>query len=294
VKIGKQFIRWGRADVLNPADRFAPRDYLTVLDTDFLAVTGVRPSLKLGDETFEGVLVPRMTPSRTPLVNQRWTIVPPAFAGLELVDLGATYPGRADYGVRWSHTGSFDLAASFFDGSNDLPTISGTLMPSGALGVMRSYPAIRTFGADFAVPTSWFLVKGEAVTFDSTDDTTDEYLLYVLELERQVGEWSVVGGYAGEHVREQRQDFNFAPDRGIAGSFLGRVAYTVDPRRTVAIEGGLREKATGAFVRGEYTQSFGGHWRLTLAGVGVGGDADDFLGQYEQNSNLSFGLRLNF
>ena len=31
--VGKQFIRWGRADVLNPTDRFAPRDFLNVIDT---------------------------------------------------------------------------------------------------------------------------------------------------------------------------------------------------------------------------------------------------------------------
>ena len=37
-EFGKQFIRWGKADILNPTDRFAPRDFLTVTDPDFLAV----------------------------------------------------------------------------------------------------------------------------------------------------------------------------------------------------------------------------------------------------------------
>ena len=36
VVLGKQFVRWGKADILNPTDRFAPQDYLTVVDTDFL------------------------------------------------------------------------------------------------------------------------------------------------------------------------------------------------------------------------------------------------------------------
>jgi hypothetical protein len=36
--LGKQFIRWARADVLNPIDRFAPRDYTNVIDTEFLPV----------------------------------------------------------------------------------------------------------------------------------------------------------------------------------------------------------------------------------------------------------------
>ena len=35
---GKQRIQWGRTSILNPTDRFAPRDYLSVVDNDVLAV----------------------------------------------------------------------------------------------------------------------------------------------------------------------------------------------------------------------------------------------------------------
>jgi hypothetical protein len=35
-------------------------------------------------------------------------------------------------------------------------------------------------------------------------------------------------------------------------------------------------------------------WRLTLSGVGLGGDADDFLGQYRRNSHGSITLRFSF
>ncbi len=40
--VGKQFIRWGKADIVNPTDRFAPRDFLSVVDNEFLAVAGAR------------------------------------------------------------------------------------------------------------------------------------------------------------------------------------------------------------------------------------------------------------
>src|SRR4051812_27319249 len=46
--IGKQFIRWGKADILAPTDRFAPRDFLEVTDGEFLAVTGARVQLARG------------------------------------------------------------------------------------------------------------------------------------------------------------------------------------------------------------------------------------------------------
>ena len=96
--VGKQFIRWARADVLNPIDRFAPRDYLNVIDTEFLPVIGARATLQLGPETLEAVWTPQMTPSRMPLLDQRWTVL--ATRGVGRVDhrcrltLSVAQPGR--------------------------------------------------------------------------------------------------------------------------------------------------------------------------------------------------------
>ncbi len=50
VDAGKQFIRWGKADIVNPTDRFAPRDFLNVVDAEFLAVTGVRAVAQARDD----------------------------------------------------------------------------------------------------------------------------------------------------------------------------------------------------------------------------------------------------
>ena len=63
---GKQFIRWGKADILNPTDRFAPRDYLNVVDNDFLAITAARVTYGTQSDTFDLVFAPRLTPSRVP------------------------------------------------------------------------------------------------------------------------------------------------------------------------------------------------------------------------------------
>src|SRR5262245_36035647 len=84
IDAGKQFIRWGKTDIVTPTDRFAPRDFLNVLTTEFIAVTGVRATAQAGHETFEAVWVPRFTPSRMPLVDQRWTPVPTGAAGVEI------------------------------------------------------------------------------------------------------------------------------------------------------------------------------------------------------------------
>ena len=88
--------------------------------------------------------------------------------------------------------------------------------------------------------------------------------------------------------------FSFAPDRGIARSILGRASYTVDPRRTVAIEGAVRQSGAGFYVKGEYSEAFGQHWRLTLTGVGIAGDENDFLGEFHRDSHGSVALRFSF
>jgi hypothetical protein len=167
---------------------------------------------------------------------------------------------------------------------------------------------MRSYGGDVAVPTQWVTLKGEAAYFTSPTASNDEYVLYVVEVERQIREWVLVGGYAGEAVTENRgvfQDeglqlpggrrvFAFAPDRGIAKSFLGRAAYTVDPRRTIAIEAAVRQSGDGLYVKGEYSQAFAQHWRLTLTGVGIEGEPGDFLGQFNHNSNVAIALRYSF
>jgi hypothetical protein len=296
--VGKQFIRWGRADILNPTDRFAPRDYLNVIDSGFLPVLAVRPSIQMGQETLEGVWVPQLTPSRLPLPDQRWSILPPVAAGISLEGSAGGIPERSQYGVRWNHAGSrLEFALSYFDGLDHLPSIE--VRPRSepfSFELARFYPAIRTYGGDLAIPTGLLTLKAEAAYFTARSPThgTDEYVLYVLELERQVGEWTLVAGYAGDRTTSPGVAITFSPDRGIARSILARVAYTVDPRRTVTVESAARQTGNGLYVRGEYSEAVGQYWRLTVTGVTVSGDQGDFLGQYRRNSHASMAFRFSF
>jgi hypothetical protein len=90
-------------------------------------------------------------------------------------------------------------------------------------------------------------------------------VLYVIQLERQFGEASIVGGYSGEAVTRRRNPFDFAPDRGLVRSFLGRVSYTIGPRRSAAAEWAVRQNGDGAWTRVEYAQSYGRNWRVIAA-----------------------------
>lgn len=294
--LGKQLIRWGRADILSPVDRFAPRDYLNVIDNEFVPVLGARASILAGAETFEIVWLPQMTPSRLPLLGQRWTVMPPEASGFTIEDNGSVFPERSQQGIRWSHAGRFELGLSFFNGVNHLPDIDVAVDPDlGVVTLTRLYPELRTYGGEASVPTRLFTLKGEAAYFTSPSSTSEEYVLYVIEAERQVGEWLLDAGYAGEVVVTPREGRpSFAAERGMANSIIGRASYTVDPRRSMAVEGAARRNGRGFYIKGEFSQALGQHWRVTLAGVGIGGKDDDFLGQYRRNSHASATLRLSF
>ena len=312
VDAGKQFIRWGKADILNPTDRFAPRDFINVVDTEFLAVTGVRGVAQHGADTFEAVWVPRFTPSRVPLLDQRWTAVPSDVAAVPIIDAGSDLPTGSETGLRWGHVGAgFEYSLSYFNGFNHLPNIglagqvgqvgkvgqvgqAGHAGQSAVLALMRSYPAIRTYGADAAVPTPWFTIKGEAAYFTSTTPLTDEYVIYVIQLERQTGEWVIVAGYAGEAITAHRSAFGFAPDRGMTRSIVARASYTIDSVRNLAFETAVRQNGDGFYGKVEYSQTAGQHWRATVTGVGIAGHSDDFLGQYHRNTHASLALRYSF
>lgn len=294
VDVGKQFIRWGRADILNPIDRFAPKDFVNVLDVEYLPVIGARSSLQLGAETFEGVWLTQMTPSRLPLINQRWTAVPADVApGLVLEDRGSAFPRGAEQGFRWTHSGRFEAGASFFNGFNHLPDVAAAVDGS-SLQLTRTYSAIRTFGGEILVPTAIAGIKGETAYFMSPGGRNEEYILYVLELERQVGEWILDGGYVGEIVTSTRPGLTFGAERGIGRSFIGRASYAIGPRRSIAAEAAVRQNGQGFFVRGEFSEALSSRLRVTVSAVGIGGDVGDFIGQYNRNSHASAGMRLSF
>ena len=310
-EFGRQFIRWGKADILNPTDRFAPKDFLSnVINPDFLGVIAARASVDTGSNSYEAVWQPWFTPSRTPLLNQRWTAIPPQAQGIAIEDGGARYPGRSQFGARWNHIGSgYEFSFSYFDGFNYLPLFDpglGFSLPSGPGGgpadilpqpnvsvqLQRFYPELREYGADVAVPLKWFTVKGEAAYFTSSTANTDEYALYVIQVERQWKEWSFVGGYAGEVLTREGGPLQFAPDRGFARSFVGRAGWTIGPTKDLAVETAIR--AGGSFTRFEYSQAYGQHWRATAGIAWIRGDMADFIGQYHRNSYASLGVRYSF
>lgn len=293
LELGKQLIRWGKADILNPTDRLAPRDFLNVVHSEFLPVTAARVIYGGQTDSIDLIAAPLFTPSRVPLLNQRWGGLA---ADYPVIDLPSRFPGGTQFAARWNHIGrAAEFSLSWFDGFNHQPLINGGVIPGiiPTLEFQRYYPRIRSYGADLALPLHWVTLKSEAAYFDSRDSTADRYLLYVTQLERQSGEWSFIGGYAGEIVTRATPVPSFDYERGVARALIGRVGYTISANRDLTVESVLRQNGRGFLARAEYSQAFRQHWRATVGVALIRGSDNDFLGQYARNCYVNFALRYN-
>ena len=292
-ELGKQNIRWGKTDVLNPTDRFAPRDFINVVDSEFLGVTAARVIYGGQSDTIDLVFEPRLTPSRVPLLNQRWAVLPP---GLPIAEQKPDFPGGAQFGARWNHIGRIaEYSLSFYNGFDHLPLYRAALDPvSPRVITQRFYPQMRMYGGDLAAPLPLVTLKAEAAYFSSATPESDEYILYVLQLERQAGEWSFIGGYAGQVITEHGTAISYSPVRGATQAFVARAGYTLDTNRSVALETIIRQNGDGIFIKPEYSQAIGQHWRVTVGFALIRGSDDDFLGQYYRNSHVVLRFRYSF
>src|SRR3984885_3212685 len=294
--LGKQFIHWGKADILNPTDRFAPRDYLNVVDSGGLGVAGARGNGEYKGTSVDLIWTRRFTPSRIPLIDQRWALLPPD-APPRIENAATVFPGGGQYGARVNHIGhGYEISASIFEGYNHLPLLDPV---SQTLYVQRFYPKIRTFGTDAAVPMRYFTLKTEAAWFNSRETSvnaprSDSYVLWVAQLERQIREWVIAGGYAGQSVFDYRYPISFDPERGLTKTFLAKAVYNLNAPASFSIETATRLSGRGTWTTAECSRQVADHWRLIGGITVIAGNRNDFLGEYHRNSFGVLRIRYSF
>ena len=297
ITAGKQFIRWGEADFLNPTDRFTSKDLLDVINTEPLAVTAARVTYIAGNNTVDLVWQPWFTPSRIPLVNQRWTFIPAAaFGQLNAEDQRVSFPARSSFGARWNHSGAnYEYSLSYYKGFNSFPDIREQIDPGLAhISFLYTYPDLQLYGSDFSITLPWFTIKSEQAYYASPAKTDDEYVIYVAQLERQIHELQMILGYTGESVTAHGSAQEFPGERGFVRSVVARGKYMLDQNRAFTLDLFVRQNMRSSLLKPSYSQSFGEHWRATAGLVWLRGNQNDFLGQYHRNSFVEAELRYSF
>jgi hypothetical protein len=296
--IGKQFIHWGQVDIINPTDRFAPRDYVNVVDNNVLGVYAARVNAEYKGTSVDLVWTPIFTPARMPLINQRWALLPQGVPP-QIENAGTVFPGGGQYGARINHIGhGYEVSASIFEGYNYFPLLIPE-QSSQTLLVQRFYPKIRTYGTDAAIPMRFVTLKTEAAWIDSRETSlnaprSDSYVLWVAQLERQIRQWVIAAGYAGQTVFVHRDPIYFDLDRGLTQSFLAKAVYNLDAPTSFSIETATRQNGRGTWITAEYSRELASHWRAILGATIIAGNRNDFLGEYHRNSFGVVRIRYSF
>ena len=222
--------------------------------------------------TFEAVWVPRFTPSRIPLLDQRWTALPPTPAPITVVDVGAVFPtARRRHSLEPRRATRLEYSLSFFDGFNHLPNIDARA-GAAARRVQARAPlsddAIvrrRRGRADAAGSRS----KAKAAYFTSTirRRPTSTCCTWSSWSARPASGCSSAAMPAKRVTRPRASATFRARPRADAGrSSAARRTRSI---RIAASRSKARcaQNGDGVYVKAEYSQARGQHWRATVAGV---------------------------
>ena len=193
----------------------------------------------------------RFTPSRVPLVDQRWTVLPPH------VPPTPTASARVSRSV--ADRPAFQLQP------HRRRRLVGRVLPRqqlsaehrrhrpvvpGDAGDRRRRGRAGALGDDRRRKRRTLPPRRRPPT--STCSTSSS-------LECQTGESVFVDGYAGEAITNRRSTMavTFAPDRGLTKSIVGRASSTIDVNRSFAIESAVRTTGGGEYARVEYSRASG-------------------------------------
>ncbi len=183
LRVGKQFIFWGKTDWINPTDNITPWDFANIdaeLEDYRLAVTGIKANWYPGNWDVEMIVTPVFQPNRIPMRI-------PDMIGSVPTEVRKDLPGfevkNMQYGVRASsYVSGFDYSLSYWNGFDLFPSLYVSLPPTSHPGTnsvrfQYAYYRVQVFGFDFARSFGAWMVKGEGAYFRTADATgTDPYI----------------------------------------------------------------------------------------------------------------------
>jgi hypothetical protein len=309
LRVGRQQIRWGRADGFNPTDNAVPYDYLDSLADERLAVPALKADVYFDRTSLEGVWVPFYTPTRLPILGQRWfPHLPREAQGFDLVyrDLGGPFPaatlGNGQWGLRYNQILSRgEFSFSYFDGFDDIPffrseaaLLPGSARPTALISLRREYYRVRVAGLDFASGIGPIGIRGEAAYFDQSDPDNLDHVLYIVGVDKAWGEWFAVLQYAGQKANGRFAGQAVFPDLGLRSTLICRIERTMGPSRSLEIKGALSLHDGDLFLQPVYTVTLSNRWRLKVGAIVFAGEKDGYLGQFRDNSHINLELKYAF
>jgi hypothetical protein len=292
LRAGKQIVKWGRADEINPTDNLAIFDY-TLLTTDRDAMRTGAYALKADaywkDVAFEGVAVPLFTPCRLPMGRDLPVIdEPPGFAWGH-----ASGAFKVDY-----HGAPLDGSLSYFYGYLPRPYVS-----LGRSVDFRYYRA-WVMGGDFGKVIGQWGLRGEGA-WTMPDEGPSGYrpsFSYVLGIDRTFWQDYYANAQFIEGIVPDYRDPVYLPFPGYKEAMdieraLNNQAHSVTNALSLRLsyqrpDGKWKAGATGIYnltdgdflIRPKAEYAFSDHWRGRLGYEYNHGKDASFFGQNRKNN----------
>ena len=243
LRLGKQIIVWGRADMLNPTNNLTPADFRArspIEDDRRLGNMGARVTAHLSPVRLEGVWLPAYSATTLP------TLSLPKY-----VSFGdPTYPSpklQEGLGALRAHLelSAIELSVSYLNGYAPLPglTLANLLIQPDdpKLGQRPSVLLSRTayrhqvVGGDFSTALgTWLALRGEVAYRRPYDYQNRAYaphpdLQYALGADRTFGSLNVIVQYLGRYTFdwEKKTGTRSGPDTEILDIPYNDNAYTI-------------------------------------------------------------------
>jgi hypothetical protein len=323
LRLGKQIVTWGKADVSNPTNNVTPTDYSNFLDDENMGVVAASINYYWNDWNLQVVGVPGFTPSRLPPEGTRFSLLPPeGFAVIEdpLLPVALQIPiedpvlpsntiDNAQYGLRLQTTYSgWDFSASFYDGINDFPAptvrfVDTPLPVPIPEAIVPVYNKFRAVGGDFATTFDRWGLHGEVAHLVFDGDREDSRLQYVLGIDYTRSDVIfdhdifIILEYVGEDVTKKGDDFDTGSsiDRVLVNAIAGNITYDFTEYTKLELRGLVDfYQGDDYYFQSQLIHQMNDNFEITVGLDIIGGPSDTFFGQFKDNDRVFVKVKYTF
>ena len=325
LRLGKQIVKWGKADAANPTDNVSPTDYANLLDEDDIGVVAASLTHYWNGWSLQVVGVPGFTPTRLPPRGTRFSLFPPdpyvtikdpalpfdLRIPIEDPELPPNTIDNSQFGLRLQTTyRGWDFSVSYYDGVNDVPaaTMRYTEIPlipvPVPVAIVPVYNRFRAFGGDFATTFGRWGLHGEAaqLVFDGNEE--DSRFQYVIGIDYTQSniirdhDLFVILEYVGEDVTKEGTglDLGGPPlDRVLTSAVATRIMYEFTEYTRLEVDGAIDlYQGDDYYLQPQLIHEMTDNFEVAVGVDLLGGPRDTFLGQFKDNDRFFLKLKYTF
>jgi hypothetical protein len=300
IRFGKQIIKWGKADVVNPTDNLTPTDYSNLLDEDDIGVIAANLNYYRDNWNLQLVGIPLFSPSRLPPRDTRFSIVPPDTPlPVEDPELPPDTIDNAQFGARLKTTyKGWDFSVSYYDGINDIPVpelrFEGTPFPTPV--IVPVYNRMRVFGGDFATVFDRLGFHGEAAQFVFDGDRQDSYFEYVVGFDYSKSnilfdhDLFLIVEYVGLDVTDEGMTLETETpplDRVLVSAIAANIKYEFTEFTRLELRGAIDfHQGDDFYIQPQLVHEVNDNLTIIFGLDLLGGPDDTFFGQFRDNDRF--------